>query len=272
MTPTAQCAVHADRAATSVCPRCGAFTCAECNPGGQRQCPGCQQLTGLPGGAPTPTPWERRGELGLAQALWQTWRMTVLEPAKFWGQLDPHGPPMDAFLYGWLITSAASLLQVPFLILNLAQTQAQLKELTSAMKELPGPAKAGLELFLQNPFAVAVGLGVVGVVLFPVTAMISAGLTHLGVRMVGGTERPFGTTLRAICYSLAPNVLQGIPVVGGLVGLYTLVLEVWGIRDSHRLTTGRAIVAVLWPLALFCCCGGLGGALVAASVLSKLGR
>lgn len=272
MTPTAQCAVHADRAATSVCPRCGAFTCTECNPDGRSQCPSCQQVTGQPGATPTPTPWERRSELGLVQAVWQTWRMTLLEPAKFWNQLDPHGPAMDAFLYGWLLTSASGLLQIPFLILNLAQTQAQMKELTRSMKDLPAPMQSFFDLFFGNPLMLAVVIGVSAIVMFPLSAMFSAGLTHLGVRMVGGTQNPFGTTLRAICYSLAPNVLAGIPVVGGLVGLYTLVLEVWGIRESHRLTTGRAIIAVLWPLVLFCCCGGLGAVVFGMTLASRLGR
>lgn len=272
MTPSAQCALHPDRVATSVCPRCGAFTCMECNADGRSQCPSCQQVTGTAGFVPTPTPWERRAELGFVQAVWQTWKQSVFEPAKFWAQLDPAGPGMDAFLYGWLMSSAAGLLQIPFLILNFAQTQGQIRDLTRAMKDVPAPLQSFFDLFLGNPVVLALVTGLSAVILFPLSIMISSGLTHLGVRMVGGTERPFSTTLRAICYALAPNVLQGIPVVGGLVGIYTVVLEVWGIRDSHKLTTGRAIVAVLWPVVLFCCCG-LGGALLfGATLASRMGR
>jgi hypothetical protein len=258
MTPTPQCAVHADRAATAVCPRCGAFTCTVCNPDGQTQCPSCQQVTGQRGAMPTPTPWERRGELGLVQAVWQTWRMTILEPASFLNQLDPNGPAMDAFLYGWLISAASGLLQIPFLILNLSQSQAQMKAITGSMKEVPPLLQSFFDTAFGNPLVLAVGIGVSTLVLFPLSTIIAAALTHLGVRMVGGTQNPFSTTLRAICYSLAPNVFAGIPVVGGLVGIYTVVLEVWAIRESHRLTTGRAMVAVLWPLFIFCCCGALG--------------
>ncbi|MCC6337427.1 MAG: hypothetical protein IT380_25945 [Myxococcales bacterium] len=43
----AKCAVHADRAASLVCGRCGNFMCAECSEGGaQTQCSKCRELTG----------------------------------------------------------------------------------------------------------------------------------------------------------------------------------------------------------------------------------
>lgn len=269
MTPTAQCALHPQLAATSVCPRCGAFTCATCNPDGRSLCPACQQVTGAVA-ARGPTPWERRAELGLVQAVWQTWRATVLEPAKFWPQLDPQGPPVDAFLYGWLISSAAGILQIPFLLLNLAQTQAQLREAMEAMKELPGPMQEAVQLFLGSPVVLALVLGLSTIVLFPVSVIFSSAFTHLGVLVMGGTPQPFSATLRVICYSVAPNVLSGIPVVGGLVGLYTVVLEIWGIKDTHGLSAGRATLAVLWPLLFVCCCGALGAVAVGATIGSRL--
>lgn len=272
MTPTAQCALHPDRAATSVCPRCGAFTCTECNPDGRSQCPSCQQVTGAGSSTPTPTPWERRAELGLVQAVWQTWKQTMLEPKKFWAELDPNGPGMDAFLYGWVITSAAGLLQIPFLILNLAQSASQFRELSKTMKDLPAPMQAMFDIFQMSPLILALVLGVSTIVLFPLSMMMSTGLVHLGVRMVGGTQYPFSTTLRAISYAVAPNVLQGIPVIGGFAGIYTLVLEIWAIRDAHRITTVRAAIAVLWPLVFVCCCVAGGTVLAIASIGSQLGK
>lgn len=270
MTPTAQCALHPDRAATSVCPRCGAFTCAECNPDGRSQCPSCQQVTGATSSTPVPTPWERRAELGLVQGVWQTWKQTMLEPKKFWAELDPNGPAMDAFLYGWLVTSAAGLLQIPFLILNLAQSASQFRELGKTMKDLPPQLQSMIDLFQTSPLVVAIGLAVFTIVVFPLSIMISTGLVHLGVRLAGGTQYPFSTTLRAISYSIAPNVLQGIPVIGGFVGIYTVVLEVWAIRDAHKLTTVRAAIAVLWPVVFFCCCGMGGAVLFGAALASRL--
>jgi hypothetical protein len=49
-----------------------------------------------------------------------------------------------------------------------------------------------------------------------------------------------------------------------------LVLEVWTLRDTYQLTTGRAIIAVMWPVVLFCCCG-VGLAMVfGATAASRL--
>jgi hypothetical protein len=227
-------------------------------------------VTGTGDAVAQPTPWERRAELGLVQAAWQTWRETMLEPRRFWASVDPMGSAMDAFLYGWLVTTLGGLLQIPFLLLNLAQTQAQLRDLTKMMKDVPAGLTSFIDLFMGNPVVVALVLADSTVVLFPISIAFSAGLTHVGVRLAGGTERPFSTTVRAICYAIAPNVLAGVPVIGGFVGIYTLVLEVWGVRDLHRLTTGRAAIAVLWPLIFFCCCGVAGAIVMAASLASRL--
>lgn len=255
MTPTAQCAKHADRAATSVCPRCGAFTCQECNPDGRSLCPSCQQVTGTTTAAIEPTAWERRDELGLVQGFFQTWKKSLLEPAKFCPSIDPTRPASDAFFYGWLISAMAGITQIPFLILNLAQTQAQMQELTRTMKDVPAPLQAFIDLFATNPVVLSVAIGISAIVLFPISALFSTVLTHLGVRMAGGTDHGFSTTLRCICYAQGPALLSGIPVIGGFAGLYTLVLEVWIIKETYKLSIARAILAVLWPVVLFCCCG-----------------
>lgn len=271
MTPQAQCALHAERVATSVCVRCGAFTCAECNPSGTGTCPPCQQLTGSDQ-AYQPPPWEKRDQLGFVQAVWLTWKSSIMTPNAFFRRLDPNGPTKDAFLYGWLLSSAGGLLQIPFLILNLLQTRTQLSELMRTMNDLPAPVKAVFELFNLSPLVLALTIGASAIVLFPLSVLFSTALAHLGVRMVGGTSQPFGTTLRVLCYAIAPNVLTGVPVIGGFVAFYTLALEVIGLREAHRITVGRAIVAVAWPVVLFCCCG-LGGAVLfgagLASVLAK---
>lgn len=270
MTPTAQCAKHPERAATSVCPRCGAFTCGECNADGRSLCPSCQQVTGTSQAAIEPTPWERRDELGVVQGFFQTWKKSMLEPGRFCPSIDPNRPAADAFFYGWLISSVAGLTQIPFLILNFAQTQAQMQQLTSTMKDLPPPMRAFFDLFAGNPVVISVVVGLSAVVLFPLSALIATLLTHLGVRMVGASQYSFATTMRCVCYSMGPNLLQGIPVIGGFAGLYTLVLEVWTLRDTYQLTTGRAIIAVMWPVVLFCCCGVGFAFLFGAAAASKL--
>lgn len=272
MTPSAQCAKHPDRLAASVCPRCGAFTCTECNPDGRSLCPACQQVTGASTAAIAPTPWERRAELGALQGLWQTWKQSIFEPARFCSSLDPHGPPLDAFFYGWILSALGGVVQIPFLILNFAQTQAQFQQLSRTMKDVPAPLQAFFDLFTGNPVVISLVLGLSAGVLFPLSVLFSSALTHLGVRMVGGTQNRFSTTMRCLCYSIAPNVLAGIPVVGSFVAIYTLVLEVWSLREAHRLTTGRAIIAVLWPVVLFCCCGMGMVALFGITAASRFGR
>ena len=78
------------------------------------------------------------------------------------------------------------MLQIPFLILNLAQSASQFKELARTMKDVPAPMQAMFDFFQTSPLILAIVLGVSTIVLFPLSMMMSSGLVHLGVRMVGG--------------------------------------------------------------------------------------
>jgi len=74
---------------------------------------------------------------------------------------------------------------------------------------------------------------------------ISGSLTHLFVRAFGG-RKGYGNTMKAFAYGNTPLFLFGwIPFVGMLFPLWTLVLNVIGIRQLHEISTGRAVGAVL---------------------------
>ena len=114
--------------------------------------------------------------------------------------------------------------------------------------------------------AKAVGASDVGLISAIVLACASlvgwviwAGVTYLiGDKMLGGTAT-WGELLRALGYAQAPGVLLvfGIlPGVGGLlafvVGIWTLVAGIVGIREALDFSTGKALLtAVLGWIALF---------------------
>jgi len=59
-----------------------------------------------------------------------------------------------------------------------------------------------------------------------------------------------------------------VPIIGGFVGgIWTLVLEIIGLKEAHGTDYWRVILAVVIPviLALFCCC------LAAAMIISAIG-
>jgi len=107
--------------------------------------------------------------------------------------------------------------------------------------DLLGLSDAPLYLYHFDPVIFAL-LAVLGAF---ASLFISGSLTHLFVRAFGG-RKGYGNTIKAFAYGNTPLFLFGwIPFVGMLFPLWTLVLNVIGIRQLHEISTGRAIGAVL---------------------------
>ena len=73
----------------------------------------------------------------------------------------------------------------------------------------------------------------------------------------GGAKQGYETTLRTYCYVLGSATLfQIIPFCGAQIGgIWGLVCLCIGIAKAHEISTGRAVCAVLLPVAV--CCAGL---------------
>ena len=89
--------------------------------------------------------------------------------------------------------------------------------------------------------------------IFAVVALfIGAGIIHLLVVLIA---RPmstgFETTFRVIAYSNVTSLITWVPILGALVGsIWSIVLLVFGVREGHATSTGKAAVIVLIPAAV----------------------
>jgi hypothetical protein len=146
----------------------------------------------------------------------------------------------------------------------------------------------------DDPFAPGFDFGplrgvllVAGAILGPVFTLLFvlvwAAVVHGMARLLKGVGTFAGTftgvsfaylvTVFAVPFQLLPLVLgQGASVLTGLVGfgvfVWSLVLDVIAVRECHRLSTGRAIAAVLVPIAVLI---GLGVLLVVLLVVLVIG-
>jgi hypothetical protein len=67
--------------------------------------------------------------------------------------------------------------------------------------------------------------------------------------IVGGNKKGFQTTFRAISYAFSGNLFAVIPFIGSTIGgVYFLILTIIGLRESHAISTGKAVLAVFLPL------------------------
>jgi hypothetical protein len=105
-------------------------------------------------------------------------------------------------------------------------------------------AKLGLAL------PVLTGVGIIAITLFFIVlgiigVFIVGAWLHLFVYLLGGRQG-YGQTVKALMYGSTPLMLIGwIPIIGPVIGgIWSLVLDVLGIRELHQVSTARAVAAV----------------------------
>ncbi|MCA9254469.1 MAG: hypothetical protein KDA33_02480, partial [Phycisphaerales bacterium] len=84
-------------------------------------------------------------------------------------------------------------------------------------------------------------------VLFNLLYILIWGLCSHGVLRLGGRDhQPLASTFRALCYSAGANVSTIVPCVGWYFGwIWWTVSSVIMFRETHRISTGRAVLSVL---------------------------
>jgi hypothetical protein len=237
------------------CPHCGfsvepgAVTCPLC--GSELGTRGAG--AGRPPEAAAPAPgggaatgerlaWEEPDE-DFFSSLFDAWKTSLFEPARFFRSVSWEGPFARPLLYFLIVFVAAALFGAVWQGLVFRPWARHVIEVWGGV-EWPmlgrqGPASVLFDFFL-SPFA---GLFVLGV---------STLIFHLFVLLVVPTRRGIGQTARVVCYSWGPAVLAIVPVLGPLAAylVWIPVLQVLGLREAHRTTTGRAILVWLGPLVI----------------------
>ncbi|MGQ0504919.1 MAG: YIP1 family protein [Myxococcaceae bacterium] len=200
-----------------------------------------------------PTPWERRGELGLVSGFWQTFRDSLFQPHLFWPSLDPKGNLIDALLYGWLNTVLYS---GPGLLFGYVSLKLQLPTMSKSFNDLNSPAARQVLDWVQDHAGLfMVVMMLASLTLYPLGQIITAGLLHLFCLITGCAKNGFNATFRVVAYTQGTRLLEWIPCLGSIVALYQLWLIALGLSKSQDSTIGRAVAAVLLPVALIFVCG-----------------
>lgn len=257
----ARCGFHPEAPATGTCQRCGTFICGACErrgPDGSLYCPQCHQLLGLTEGAPTA--WEDRAQRGAIKGYFQTIKDVCFAPERFWRSVDPTQRWVDALLFAWLTNAIATLVALPITLLQYGSQM----EAVSSQPDMPEAFRRVMEAFASPAMMALFVLGTV--VLYPVGFLISSGIFHLMMMIVGGNKNGFAATARALGYASAPLLVASIPCVGIIGSVYSLVLWVWGLSATHRTEWWRPLVGLVVFFGLFFCCAiGIAFAIGAAA-------
>jgi hypothetical protein len=255
-----------DRSGIQFCPHCGQQVDVPAPPAaGWGGPPAGEFGSGRFGGEPPPggspgalpggrqlTPWERRSELGAVKGFFETWKLSVFSPQRFFPTVRPDVPWTEALFYGWIVHAITVVLTLPFVGLGMFTMMIP--------RNLPSDAQSQQVEQLSRAIAGAFGVGPVlaSLVLYPLLVIIGAAILHLFAMILGAAKNGWNATMRALCYASGPNVFTILPCVGILAGLYVLVLEVLALMGLQETTTGKAVAIVLAPVLLACCCAALG--------------
>jgi len=100
---------------------------------------------------------------------------------------------------------------------------------------------------------ITLGVGFLAIIFAPIAVAISiflaAFLLLICARIVNG-KGTYEATLRVAAYANVVNVIGWIPIVSILGSIYGLILTVLGMKEVHKLSTAKAIIAVAIAIAI----------------------
>ena len=153
-------------------------------------------------------------------------RRIVLHPVVFFAEIPRREGLRNPFLFALICIVIGAVLNA---VVGLSGLQSPLQSSEGSQ------SSAGLVAYIAS-------LAIIGIIALPVVA----GLYQLLVGTVVGHENAgFEGTFRVVAYASVVNLVIWIPMLGLLLGLYSLYLQVVGLREIHQTTTGRAILVLL---------------------------
>ncbi len=191
-------------------------------------------------------PWERQRTADPLRAFIETVKLFVTRPDEAWRITPERGGLQSPLLFGLIVSFVGAAIAFVYRWIFISPwvrmfPGAMYRRWGWAMGRRP----AGCAIVVW-PFMAAITI-LIGF-------FIVAAVLHLFVLIVGAARASasgFEGTFRVVAYSSVASLAQVIPIFGGLIAfVWWIVLAVKGITRLHRTTTGRALAAVLVPMAL----------------------
>lgn len=187
-------------------------------------------------------PWENRAGRGPVAAFAETLQQTLFHPVSFFRGTAPDRGAGSALLYAVVVGTLS--IVVAFLWQRALGDRIASEYSGGVLRFFENrTALAGVSVFL--PLGVALG------------NLLWAAVLHVSLAVLGGARGTYTTTLKAVCYSSSATAFNVFPVCGAAVGaLWQVIVQVIGLRELHRTTTGRAFWAWFLPFVLALCLAG----------------
>jgi hypothetical protein len=190
--------------------------------------------------------------------LFNTWKETMFYPGRFFSQTPKDAGLGNPLLYAIIIGSISIIIDVLWQILFIA------------LKISFFGTMRGGEMPPQIQIGMMIGLAVFSPIIMTIVVFIWAGILHLSAMIVGGNKKGFEATFRSVTYATSPGLFSLIPLCGQFIGgIWQIVLTIIGLKNTHQVSTGRAVIAYLLPLIL---CAGCGITLILLTTITTMER
>ncbi len=261
----AVCAQHSETPAIAACDRCGTFYCAAClerASDNKLYCEACRARF-------APLPWDKRADLGIARAWWQTATLMLRAPIVTLKSAQRDASLGSSILYAMIATAAG--FATTFVMYGLLFAGMYLFGLNET-REMGGASSAVISV-VTGVFVFA--FYAVGIFIFQLAMLMGfSGLEHVILKMFGERNlSSYSVTVRAHALGLSPYVLGLIPFCGVFVmGLWSMITRCLTLAELQRVSPGKAVGAVVAPMVVMC--GGIIAlyALIIAVVVSTIGK
>lgn len=204
--------------------------------------------------------WERDWKTHPFRAYVNTFREVILHPIAYFGRIKP----FEDYL------ALAVLIYISSFLGTLASVTTQL-----FMSVMPSTFTGQIQQvgFLQPSGVVGYICGaIIGSALAVLIVFVLAGLLHLLIQLIAGSEKDYNTTLTVYAISTMTAIFYIVPFFGYLIQIvYTFIFNIGGQAKAHEVSPWKVFVAWMIPVLIFCCCCGGGLAMFFSNVAGNSG-
>ena len=239
----ARCGVHDGVDAKFLCVVCGTYGCTDCAFATGERGTTCRACAAR--GLAESIPWERRAQLGYVKAFWETTKLVCKEPKRFFSTPSTEVGMAGPVMYAVAVNTFGTIMSM--VIIALAMLVGAGGALIADQREVA--AVFGL---YGGFFACFVPFSLITVPLQALmNLLIATACTHGSLMLLKSQRATFEQTLRAICYANAPNFWMWVPCAGWFATFWMWGVEAIALRETHRITTDRAVLAAIGYRILF---------------------
>lgn len=180
--------------------------------------------------------WESPDQEGWWRPFWGTVRHVLFSPVTLFRNLPRRGGWRPPLAFGLLAGALGNLF-------------AHFWQFVMAVGGMGLPGGADLHNLTGWRLLSGTLVAVPGLVLAEL--FLSSAVIHACLRLVGGHKGGGQGTFRVMAYAQAARLWGLVPVVGGWIGMFWRVpVLVIGLREIHRISYGRLLLALLIPVLL----------------------